>query len=69
MAKTLFKVVGEGASESSFAIVDKAGVIQVLIDGTQSASVADATGTADCITSLNAVITALESVGILAPST
>jgi hypothetical protein len=67
MAKTLFKVVGEGGV-NSFEIVDNAGAMQIKIDGTQTASVADATGTADSITRINLIIDALETAGILAPA-
>lgn len=65
MPKSLFKVVGEGPT-TSFEIADNAGTMQILIDGSQTAVIADATGTADSITRINLIIDALQNVGIVA---
>lgn len=69
MAKSLLKVSREGQT-SGFEVLETSGAITVLLDGTQilaeqQAAVDDATDAATAITSINAIIDALEAHGLL----
>jgi hypothetical protein len=69
MAKSLFKVTREGQT-AGFEVLETSGAVTVLLDGTQilaeqQAAVDDATDAATAITSINAVIDALEAHGLL----
>ena len=70
MAKSLFKVVREGA-ETGFEVTETAGAVTVKIDGTQilaeqQAAIADATDAATAITQINAILDALQAHGLIA---
>lgn len=72
MAKSLLKISREGQT-SGFEVLETAGAITVLLDGTQilaerQTAVSDATDAATAITQINSVIDALEAHGLLAPN-
>lgn len=72
MAKSLLKVSREGQT-SGFEVLETAGAITVLLDGTQvlaerQAAVSDATDAATAISQLNLVIDALEAHGLIIPN-
>lgn len=69
MAKSLLKVTREGQT-AGFEVLETSGALTVLLDGTQilaeqQAAVDDATDAATAITSINAIIDALEAHGLL----